>query len=95
MTQLTLEGEDANAPICFDCPICGKNFELKVDQKHIYHRPWAFHISIDHGDFLIKHCDEDIPLWLAYYCFFDDETGEYLRRKINVMRTESTRSRAE
>lgn len=79
--QVTLDGEDRDAPISFDCPFCGKHFDLKVEKDKVYHRPWAFHIAIDHGDFLVKHHRDDIPLWLEYWAVHDDVLGEELRRR--------------
>lgn len=52
----------------FKCPICEKEIEIKSDGKYIYHRPWMFHIAIDHADLFKKGIitRKDTLLWLYY-----------------------------
>ena len=52
----------------FKCPICEKEIEIKTDGKYIYHRPWMFHIAIDHADLFKNEIipRKDILLWLYY-----------------------------
>ena len=52
----------------FKCPICEKEIEIKSDGKYVYHRPWMFHIAIDHAE-LFKNGiipKSEILLWLYY-----------------------------
>lgn len=82
--QLTLEGKDRDAPIVFDCPMCGKHFALEVHKGRVSHRPWVFHCAHEkeHGLFLVKHCRKDVGLWLEYWAFHDVELGAWLRSRL-------------
>ena len=65
----------------YKCPICDKEIEIEEDGKWIYHRPWAFHIAIDHADLFKTKIipKEDIPLWLRFL-WLDKKTQEELVR---------------
>ena len=56
------------------CPFCNKEIEIKEDGTYIYHRPWMFHIAIDHADLFRNETipKEDTLLWL-YYPWIGDE----------------------
>ena len=50
------------------CPFCKKEIEIKEEGKYVYHRPWMFHIAIDHADLFRNGTipKEDTLLWLYY-----------------------------
>lgn len=68
----------------YKCPICDKEIEIEEDGKWIYHRPWAFHIALDHADLFKTKIisEEDTPLWLLFL-WLDEKTQEELVEGLN------------
>ena len=80
MSQSKLTGGFTDDPLEFDCPICNKRIVMKRDGRGaVYLRNWSFHFAYEHGKTALKYVKDDISLWMAYWMFHNDDTGQTLR----------------